>query len=447
VSRTYDTRARFSLLAHYRETFFHYWKQRHQNPRLLLTEDEAAFSPPAIALEERPISPTLRFTAAVLVTLVTLTLVWSIVARVDIVVNATGKVIPSGWTKTVASVDTASVRAIHVVEGQAVKAGDVLIELDAREHEAEREKATGEEAAALLQVARSRALIAAIDSHRPPRLGSVPEVPAQMLQDAQLHLIGEYLDYTSKLAQLDADIEHYENALPLAVEREKIYENLLQNHDVSTDSWLAKKQDRVDLEGKLVDVRNARLVLITDTKKTAYDALTDASKSAASSEQDAIKEVSHARWLTLRAPVDGTVQQVAVHTIGGVVQAAQPLLQVVPAEKQIEVEAMLQNKDIGFVVEGQQVAVKITAFDYTKYGTIAGRVVTVSHDAIEDKDKGLLYSVKVVLDKPDIRVQGREVALTPGMSVDVDIKTGSRRIIEYVLSPLLRRQHESLHER
>jgi hemolysin D len=451
VSEEYAGNAAFGLLARHRRTFAYHWRHRHLQRGLLLTADEAEFSPPALALEERPVSPTLRLTAAVLIAFVSVALAWAILARVDIAVSATGKVIPNGWTKTIASVDTASVRAVYVTDGQVVKKGDVLVELDAREHEAERDKATGDELAARLQMARSRALIASVDEHRPPRLAPMPGVSPQALGDAQQHLTGQYLDYSAKLAQLDADIERYESSLPLALERERIYASLLQNRDVSTDAWLAKKQDRLDLEGRLADARTARLVLIAQTRKEAYDALTEAGKSAASSEQDAVKAGSHARWLTLRAPVDGTVQQVAVHTVGGVVQAAQPLLLIVPSEKRIEVEAFLENKDIGFVREGQRAEVKVTAFDYTRFGTLSGSVTTVSHDAIEqdDKDKGrtLVYSVKVLLNQPAIRVQGRPIPLTPGMSVDVDIKTGTRRVIEYVLSPLLRRQHESLRER
>lgn len=414
---------------------------------LLMTADEAEFSAPAVALEERPVSPTLRLTAAVLSAFVLLTLAWAVFSQVDIIVNATGKVIPNGWSKSIASVDTASVRAMHVYEGQMVRTGDVLIELDAREHEAERDKATGDELAARLQMARSRALITALEQHRLPQLSLVPGVSPNELQDAQSHLTGQYLEFSAKLEQLESDIERYQAALPLAVEREGIYESLLQNHDVSKDSWLAKKQDRLDLEGRLADARNARLVLIAQTRKEAYDALTDASKAAASSEQDAVKAVSHARLLTLRAPVTGTVQQLDVHTVGGVVQAAQTLLVIVPLEKRVEVEAFLKNKDVGFVHEGQTAEIKINAFDYTKYGTITGRVTTVSHDAIEDKDRGPGYSVKVLLDHAVMRIEGHDVAITPGMSADVDIKTGERRIIEYVLSPLLRRQHESLHER
>ena len=124
-----------------------------------------------------------------------------------------------------------------------------------------------------------------------------------------------------------------------------------------------------------------------------------------------------------------------------------PLLLIVPSEKTIEVEAFLENKDVGFVQEDQPAAVKIDAFQYTKYGTIPGRVIHISRDAIQDEKKGLIYLVKVVLDESSISVKGRSVPLTDGMSVNVEIKTGTRRAIEYCLSPLLQHGRESLRER
>ena len=107
----------------------------------------------------------------------------------------------------------------------------------------------------------------------------------------------------------------------------------------------------------------------------------------------------------------------------------------------------MENKDVGFVQEAQEAQVKIDPFEYTKYGTVPAHVTHVSRDAIEDEKKGLIYSVKVALDKSTLDVDGRQVALTPGMSATVDIKTGTRRVIEYVLSPLIQHGQESLHER
>jgi hemolysin D len=173
----------------------------------------------------------------------------------------------------------------------------------------------------------------------------------------------------------------------------------------------------------------------------------EGTKIVASGAQDARRAGEHSKLLKLTAPVDGTVQQLSVHTVGGVVPAAQPLMQIVPTETRIEVEAFLENKDVGFVHVGQSAAVKIDAFEYTKYGTIAGLVNHVSQDAIQDEKKGLIYSTRVSLDKNSIFVDGKTLPLSAGMSVNVEIKTGTRRVIEYVLSPLMQHQREALHER
>ena len=141
------------------------------------------------------------------------------------------------------------------------------------------------------------------------------------------------------------------------------------------------------------------------------------------------------------------MQQLTVRTVGGVVPAAQPLMQIVPQQAGAEVEAFMENKDVGFVMVGQDAQVKVEAFQYTKYGTVPGRVIHVSRDAIQDEKRGLIYSIKVALDKESISVDGKDIPLSPGMSVSVEIKTGTRRIIEYVLSPLIQHGRESLRER
>ena len=141
------------------------------------------------------------------------------------------------------------------------------------------------------------------------------------------------------------------------------------------------------------------------------------------------------------------MQQLTVHTLGGVVAAAQPLMQIVPTQGAVEVEAFVESKDIGFVQEGQMAQVKIDAFEYAKFGTVAAKVLHVSRDAIQDEKRGLLYAIKVVLDKPTLQIDERKVSLAPGMSTMVEVKTGSRRVIEYVLSPLKQHGRESLRER
>jgi hemolysin D len=203
----------------------------------------------------------------------------------------------------------------------------------------------------------------------------------------------------------------------------------------------------VDLEGQLQDAKNQRAALIAQTRKDANDAMTEGSKIVAAGEQDQRRAGEHSKLLKLIAPVDGTVQQLTVHTVGGVVPAAQPLMQIVPKENIVEVEAFLENKDVGFVQVSQNAEVKIDAFDYTKYGTLNAKVKHVSQDAIQDDKKGLIYATKISLDKSSIFVDGKTLPLSAGMSVNVEIKTGTRRVIEYVLSPLVQHQREALHER
>ena len=384
--------------------------------------------------------------AKVLILLVIACLLWSIFGRFDIIVNAVGKIIPSERTKTIASVDVASVKALHVQEGQTVKAGDVLIGLDASAFDADRDKARSDRAMALLQMARSRALIASVDSMEPPQLPRIEGIPEENLRAEQLHLNGQYRDFIAKLRHIEEEIRRYELALPLATRQANDYKELAKEHDVSTHAYLEKEEARIDLDGQLAGARSERTALIEETKRVAYDALTDAKKIAEESRQDALRSGSHSRLLKLAAPVDGTVQQLTAHTIGGVVPAAQPLMLIVPNEKVIEVEAFMENKDVGFVREGQPAAVKIDAFEYTKYGTVPGRVIHVSKDAIQDEKKGLIYSVKIALDKSTIPVNGIDVPLAVGMSVNVEIKTGTRRAIEYVLSPLLQHGRESMHQ-
>lgn len=447
MSIKHKSEAYAELLRRYGEVFRHYWKHRKELGGGLLNEHEADFLPPALSLQEKPVSPASRLVAKILMALIAALVIWSTVGEVDIVVNATGKIIPSIRTKTIGSVDVASVKALHVEEGQAVKAGDVLIELDTSAPDAERDKAVGDNTLALLQVARSRALIAAVDSLRPPQLPKLEGVAQDKWQAAQRHLDGQYRDYLAKLNRIDGDIQRYQLALPLAAQRAHDYQDLAADHDVSMHAYLEKEQARVDLEGQLNDAKNQRAALIEETRRQAYDVLTEGSKTAAASGQDALRADSHSKLLKLTAPVNGTVQQLTVHTVGGVVPAAQPLMLIVPKENLVEVEAFLENKDVGFVEEGQRAEVKIDAFEYTKYGTIPARVTHVSHDAIQDEKKGLIYSVKIALDKSSIAVDGHDTPLSAGMSVNVEIKTGTRRVIEYVLSPLMQHKRESLNER
>ncbi len=447
MSMRYKLQALGVLLRHYGTAFSRSWANRDKLGGNVFKQQEAEFLPAALEIQERPVSPTIRITAKVLMVMILFTIIWSVFGHLDIVVNASGEIKPHDRTKEIASVELAGVRALHVREGQTVKKGDLLIELDATVPEIEHEKAKINEVDAQLQIARSRALIAAIDSRTPPHLSPLTGISQQQRQEAQEHLDGQYRDFMTKLQRIEGAIARYSETLALVTQRSADYKELAKNHDVPLHAALEKEQERVDLEGQLIDAKNQRASLIAETKRSAYDVQSEADRVLGQARQEALRNAAHSRLLKLTSPIDGTVQQLMVHTIGGVVPAAQPLMKIVPREDTIEIEAMLDNKDVGFVKEGQRAAVKITAYDYSKYGYIDARVVHISSDAIKDEKKGALYSAILALEKSTITVNGHVMPLSPGMTVTAEIKTGRRRVIEYFLSPLIQQKRESLHER
>ncbi|MCW5655723.1 HlyD family type I secretion periplasmic adaptor subunit [Hydrogenophaga sp.] len=440
-------RAWMELVMKYVARFSYFWGQRHTLKTGFFNQDEAEFLPARLALQEAPASAGLRWSGRILMALVLVALLWAILGKVDIIVSATGRIIPSSRTKTIGSVDVASVRALHVTEGQRVKAGDVLIELDSSASDAENDKAAEAVTQARLQVARSQAMVHAVEQMRPPTLPPVPELSTEARQAAALQLRAHFEDFRARLERLEGEIARYSEAMPLATRRADDLKSLLEGNTVSHHAWLEAEQSRLDTAGRLLDARNQRAALIAQTRKDALDAMTEGNHIIAAARQDQRRAQAHSRLLKLTAPVDGTVQQLTVHTVGGVVPAAQPLMQIVPLDNAVEVEALVDNKDIGFVSEGQAAAVKVEAFDYTKYGTIASTVRHVSQDAVQDETRGPVYTARVVLDQSTIAIEGKSMPLSAGLSVQVDIKTGKRRVIEYVLSPVMRHTREALHER
>ncbi|WP_138379543.1 HlyD family type I secretion periplasmic adaptor subunit [Luteithermobacter gelatinilyticus] len=182
-------------------------------------------------------------------------------------------------------------------------------------------------------------------------------------------------------------------------------------------------------------------------RKTVLMELAEAEDKEAALRQELTKNRKRRELQVLRAPVDGRVQQLAVHTIGGVVNAGDALMVVVPDGSALMVEAHVLNKDIGFVREGQAVEVKLEAFPFTKYGVIPGRLDHLAQDAVNDENLGLVYPARISIERSTIHVNGKEVPLGPGMALTAEIKTGQRRLIEFLLSPLLRYKDESLRER
>lgn len=181
-------------------------------------------------------------------------------------------------------------------------------------------------------------------------------------------------------------------------------------------------------------------------RQTALADLAKAQSEAMLRLEELTKARQKSRLQRLVAPVDGTVQQLAVHTVGGVVEAVRPLLVVVPYGA-LTVEVKVLNKDAGFVHRGQDVAVKLEAFPFTRYGTVPGRIQSISTDAVDDKKLGPVYIARVALLRSTINRGDRVAPLGPGMTVTADIRTGKRSIISYLMSPIDETRLEAGRER
>jgi len=464
------------LTERYRTIFRYAWAHRREMAPVARLPHEAQFLPAALSLQETPVSPAPRVAMWLIIAFMLIALTWAIFGRVDVVAAATGKIVPSGRTKTIQSIETATVKAIHVIDGQAVRQGDVLIELDTTATAADVQRLRHELATARLSAARARAMLAVIDQ---PDMAAVLEHPVgvddQQLAQARQQLASQVGEYRARLARSDAEEVRRRAELestralagklaqtaPLARQRARDFQQLAEQNFVSRHGYLEREQSRIEqeadlanlrgrlreIEAGLSETRSQRAALIAEMRRTTFDTLTEGIQRSATLEQELLKADKRDALTQLISPVDGTVQQLAVHTVGGVVTPAQPLMLVVPRDHVLEAETFLENKDIGFVKVGQTAQVKVETFPYTKYGTIPATVTSVSHDAINDEKRGLIYAAHIRLERAFVDVDGAEVALTPGMAVSAEVKTGKRRVIEYFLSPLMTRTSESLRER
>jgi membrane fusion protein, hemolysin D len=462
------------LLQRYKGAIDLAWKHRKEFDSPKRLPHEAQFLPASLALQETPVSPAPRVAMWLLITFAVFAVLWAIFGHVDVVATAQGKIVPNEGAQIIQPLETAVVKVIYVADGQKVKAGDVLIELDATASAADTLRLQNDLVVAQLQSARANAFLHGMDGGEPV-LDPLPDVdPDRWSQEFKL-LDSQWREYRAKLERIEADIARAQADLrsnremvntlqrtaPMARERADVFKTLYEEQVVSKQDYMDKEKQAIELEGQLAaqaeklhecqaaleGALKQKDSLITETRRTMLDNQHDADQKVTTNAQELIKAQQRHKLMKLLAPVDGTVQQLAVHTVGGVVTPAQQLMVVVPTDDPLEVEAFVENKDIGFVNAGQEAEIKIETFPYTKHGTIHGLVKSVSSDAIDDEKRGLVYSSRVKMERTTIPVQNKVVNLGPGMAVTVEIKTGKRRVIEYFLTPLLQYSSESLRER
>jgi hemolysin D len=410
----------------------------------------------------------------VLVLLTAIILLIGVLGRLDIVVTANGQFIPNARVKTIQPAITGVVREIQVHDGERVVAGQLLMKLDTTQAAADADKAHSTRLDAELAAARANALLASQRDNRLPVVARIEGAPEARMQDAQRQAEGAWLEYRDRYdgaradllkqqAGLDttrAEIAKLTQTSPLARQQADAYHALVADRYVARNEYLDKEQQALDKEHELIVQRSHANELVAAVaeqraqveataskfRRDQLDELEKNTQQLAQSRADETKAQTRQSLLSLTAPVAGTVQQLAVHTLGGVVTTAQSLMEIVPDDA-LEVEARIQNKDIGFIEVGQRAAVKIEAFPFTRYGYLNGTIADVSNDAVQDKKLGPTFAVRIHLETNRIHIDNRWIPLTPGMAVTVDIRTGKRSVIGYFFDPVLQTARESMRER
>ena len=429
----------------------------------LVRIEEVAFLPAAMEIIEQPVSPTARATTWAALALLIVTISWVTFGKIDVVASAQGRLIPVDNVKTIQPAEAGVVRAILVRDGQRVRKGQLLVELDPTVSTAEAVQAQRALETAELDLARARAVLSALDGRRLIFTSPVG-TPADIAQNqaalararlddilataathsanqeaalaAQREAIVQAAKLTETLPLLDEQIEANEKLLAKGfVSKLKVIEMRRQRLTAARDrdiaietSHKAAAQIEAASSGANQSRAEARANILTELTKADADRRLRL--------EELRKSTSRSKLQMITSPVDGTVAQLSIHTIGGVVEAVKPIMVIVPSGGNLIAEVKVLNKDIGFIRIGQSSAIKLEAFPFTRYGTINSHVEEISSDATEEDKLGLVYVVRLILDKDSLRRDDSMVPLAAGMEVTADLKTGRRSILSFLASPV-----------
>jgi len=393
-------------------------------------------------------------------------LLWAMLAQVDEVTSGQGKVIPSSKAQLIQSAEPATVQELMVRSGQRVRRGQLLARLDDTQSasalgqiQAETEALSARSARLSAEGTRTSTACTGADCADEAQLRQVRE-SALRSRISALNSSAEQRRREASEAQ--ATISSLQGSLALAQRQVAMLEPLAAKNIVPQTDLLDARREVNDLQGRIAAAREQQ----SRAQAGVREALSQASEAGFSFRQEALNERSQinakiavneeslrgARGrlgkMELRSPVDGVVNDLQVTTIGGFVQAGQKVMEVVPMGDKLLVETRVKPSDIAFIKVGDKALVKVTAYDFSTYGGLDGRVVQVSADSIYDEvEKEAYFNVIVETDKSYVESAGRRLPITPGMMTDTQIITGRKSILSYLLKPVLRARSEAMRER
>ncbi len=437
-----------------------------------MNEHEKEFLPAVLEVTEMPPSHGARLLTYIIILMFTTLVLWAILGKIDIIATATGKLMPASNIKTIQTLTDSEIEEIYVQEGQYVKEGQDLIKFNQTEVLANISRVENEIEALEIAVARLKALLT-----DDPEANFIynPEIDEYLIK---MHKDLLKIQMTEKKAKIDvlegqidkavkekettqAEINRITKILPSVEERIEKKRILVEKKLLARLTFLEQEEELTNLqeqrnvqvkkmaetEANIASLEKEKRQYLAEFDKNLMQELTENREQLESYQQELIKYQEALKRTVIKAPLSGYVQQLVYHTRGGVVETAKPIMNIVPEDYKLEAEVKILNKDIGFVRSEQDVEIKIDSFPFTKYGTIKGKVRNISGDAIQDEKLGLVYSARLTLLDNKILADGNIVQLKPGMGVTAEIKTGKRRVIEYLLSPVMKYLDESLRER
>lgn len=455
------------------------WQVREQLTPPKRAADDYAFLPAHLELIEKPVSVAPKIVVRTIMLFAALAILWAIIGKVDIVAVSQGKTVPGGRSKTIQSLETSVVKKIYVKDGDKVTVGQLLAELSGVGSDNDYVQSQRMLNAAKLARQRNTILLAALNAKSKPLIEQAELLAAGIdkkdilaseqlaqnqyqtwyIQDQQLKTVLQ--QHKAELRASEAQIVKLKNIGVIERQRLSDFKKLLDKNYLSQHEYYQQESATIEnsndlntqisqaeqIKESINQAEHERSLNSQTLKRDILDALRQSNEDIEQLTEQMLKTRQRQTFMTLKSPVNGTIQQLVAHTVGGVIMEGQTLMVVAPQEDKIEVEALVANKDIGFVRAGQEAVIKIESFPYTRYGYLTGKVKHVSFDAIEDEKLGLVFSAIITLDQSGINIEGTRIPLSAGMNITAEIKTGKRRVIEYLLSPLQTKVDESFKER
>jgi len=423
-------------------------------------DDSYEFKPVIAEIEDTPQNPLGRTLLYIVIFLIVFSVLWLCFAKVDVVVSSRGKVVPSGEIKILKPLETGVVSKILVKEGDRVKKGDVLMQIDPSVSSVNLETKQTELDNLNMSIIRLKAL------------GSQTELANldALSQGEKSLYLNQKNSYDNTISQYEFSIEELNSAIKSSSDEIERLELLLSKSSSrlkrleSVKDIIAYKEleelqkENLDIKAKLSIAKNSKdetlsklnatkqeLEVFKQNSKSKYlDELILKQKEANLIKAEINTYIFQSKQQLIKSPVDGYVGKLLVNTEGGVVNTAEPLLSIIPADQPLIIRATTLNKDIGFLTINQDVAIKIDTFNFQKYGKLDGKLIHIGNDAIEDEKLGEVYEIKVEPLQTTLEVEGEIKSIEPGMSVTAEIKVGKRRVIELFIYPVIRYLDEGL---